>query len=103
MSFNLATMLRESATAAPDKPLVHINDLSFTYAQVDEIPSRVASALLGLGLQQGVDADQPASFPCPPSRSPSSSTRSLSGERETSRPLVLTRASFSNVQPTATL
>jgi hypothetical protein len=66
MSLNLATMLRESATAAPDKPLVHINDLSFTYAQVDEIPSRVASALLGLGLQQGVDAAQPASFPCPP-------------------------------------
>ncbi len=32
MSFNLATMLRESATAAPDKPLVPINDLSLTYA-----------------------------------------------------------------------
>ena len=70
MSLNLATMLRESATAAPDKPLVHINDLSFTYAQVDEIPSRVASALLGLGLQQGVDADQPASFPLPPAAAP---------------------------------
>jgi len=25
-------MLRESATAAPDKPLVPINDLSLTYA-----------------------------------------------------------------------
>ena len=53
MSFNLATMLRESATASPDKALVHVNDLSFTYAQVDEISGRVASALLGSGLQRG--------------------------------------------------
>jgi long-chain acyl-CoA synthetase len=53
MSFNLATMLRESATATPDKPLAHINDLSFSYAQVDEISGRVASALLALGLEPG--------------------------------------------------
>jgi long-chain acyl-CoA synthetase len=53
MSFNLATMLRESAVAHPDKPLVHINDLSFSYAQVDEISGRVASALLALGLERG--------------------------------------------------
>jgi long-chain acyl-CoA synthetase len=53
MSFNLATMLRESATAHPDKPLVHINDLSFSYAQVDEISGRVATSLLALGLEPG--------------------------------------------------
>jgi long-chain acyl-CoA synthetase len=53
MSFNLATMLRESATANPDKPLVHINDLSFSYAQVDEISGRLATSLLGLGLERG--------------------------------------------------
>jgi long-chain acyl-CoA synthetase len=53
MSFNLATMLRESATANPDKPLIHINDLSFTYAQVDEISGRLASSLMGLGLERG--------------------------------------------------
>ncbi len=53
MSFNLATMLRESALANPDKPLAHVNDLSFSYAQVDEISGRVASALLGLGLEPG--------------------------------------------------
>jgi len=53
MSFNLATMLRESATANPDKPLCHVNDLSFTYAQVDEISGRVATSLLGLGLERG--------------------------------------------------
>jgi long-chain acyl-CoA synthetase len=53
MSFNLATMLRESADAHPDKPLIHINDLSFSYAQVDEISGRLASSLLGLGLARG--------------------------------------------------
>src|SRR4051812_37102847 len=53
MSFNLATILRESANATPDKPLAHIGDLSFSYAQVDEISGRVAGALLGLGLQPG--------------------------------------------------
>jgi long-chain acyl-CoA synthetase len=53
MSLNIATMLRESAAANPDKPLCHINDLSFTYAQVDEISGRIASALLATGLQRG--------------------------------------------------
>jgi long-chain acyl-CoA synthetase len=53
MSFNLATMLRESAKANPDKPCIHINDLSFTYAQIDEISGRLASSLLGLGLERG--------------------------------------------------
>ena len=53
MSLNIATMLRESADANPDKALCHINDLSFTYAQVDEISGRVASALLATGLQRG--------------------------------------------------
>jgi long-chain acyl-CoA synthetase len=53
MSLNVATMLRESAVANPDKPLCHINDLSFSYAQVDEISGRVASALLATGLQRG--------------------------------------------------
>jgi long-chain acyl-CoA synthetase len=53
MSLNVASMLRESAVANPDKPLCHINDLSFTYAQVDEISGRVASALLATGLRRG--------------------------------------------------
>ncbi|MEO6205782.1 MAG: long-chain fatty acid--CoA ligase [Mycobacteriales bacterium] len=53
MSFNLAIMLRESANAHPDKPLVHINDLTFSYAQVDELSGRLATSLLGLGLQRG--------------------------------------------------
>ena len=53
MSFNLATMLRESRDAKPDRPLCHISDLTFSYAQVDEISGRVASALLGTGLRRG--------------------------------------------------
>ena len=53
MSFNLATTLRESRNAKPDHPLCHISDLTFSYAQVDEISGRVASALLGLGLRRG--------------------------------------------------
>ena len=32
MSLNVATMLRESAAANPDKPYWLVNDLSFTYA-----------------------------------------------------------------------
>jgi long-chain acyl-CoA synthetase len=53
MSFNLATILRESRLSHPDKPLCHIADLTFTYTQVDEISGRVASSLLGLGLKPG--------------------------------------------------
>jgi long-chain acyl-CoA synthetase len=53
MSFNLATILRESARTAPDKPLLHIGDQSLTYAQVDETSGRVASALLARGLDPG--------------------------------------------------
>src|SRR4051794_4874855 len=53
MSFNLAIMLRESSNAHPDKPLMHINELTFSYAQTDEISGRIASALLGRGLERG--------------------------------------------------
>jgi long-chain acyl-CoA synthetase len=53
MSFNLATILREPRKEHPDKPLCHINDLTFTYAQVDEVSGRIAASLLRLGLQRG--------------------------------------------------
>ena len=53
MSFNLATILRESRLAHPDKPLCHIADLTFSYAQVDEISGRVATSLRALGLERG--------------------------------------------------
>ena len=48
MSFNLAIMLRESAKANPDKPLMHINDLSFTYAQVDDLAAAAARDRLAI-------------------------------------------------------
>ena len=53
MSFNLATIRRESADLVPDKALVHAGDAALTYAQVDEISGRVAASLLALGLQRG--------------------------------------------------
>src|SRR3954469_6981809 len=53
MSFNLATILRESARTAPDKPLLHFGDQSLTYAEVDETSGRVASPLLARGLEPG--------------------------------------------------
>ncbi|MFB7715380.1 long-chain fatty acid--CoA ligase [Streptomyces sp. NPDC056105] len=53
MSFNLATALRESRVANPDKPLCHFADMTFSYAQVDEISGKVANSLLSLGLQRG--------------------------------------------------
>ena len=53
MSFNLATMLRESATAHPEKTLVSFLGNEITYAQVDEMSGRVASGLLQLGLERG--------------------------------------------------
>ncbi|KAA9153510.1 long-chain fatty acid--CoA ligase [Amycolatopsis acidicola] len=53
MSFNLATMLTESRSGSPDKPLCHFGDLTFSYAQVDEISGRVAASLRGLGLARG--------------------------------------------------
>jgi long-chain acyl-CoA synthetase len=53
MSLNLARILRDSATAAPDKPLVHVAGRTFTYGQIDEMSGRVAASLLGLGLRPG--------------------------------------------------
>jgi long-chain acyl-CoA synthetase len=53
MSFNLATILRESRKALSDKPLCYFGDLAFSFAEVDEISGRVAASLLDLGLRRG--------------------------------------------------
>ena len=53
MSFNLATMLRESTLAHPDKPCVIIGDRTLTYAQVEHQAGLVAGNLLALGLEPG--------------------------------------------------
>jgi long-chain acyl-CoA synthetase len=53
MSFNLAIVLRQSRNAHPDKPLCHIADQTFSYAQVDEISGRIAASLRNLGVRRG--------------------------------------------------
>ncbi|MDT8913407.1 long-chain fatty acid--CoA ligase [Amycolatopsis sp. PS_44_ISF1] len=53
MSFNLATMLRETASAAPDQDFLRFPDGALTYAEVDEASGRVASALRARGLRPG--------------------------------------------------
>lgn len=53
MSFNLATMLTQSAATHAAKPMVHFGDRSFTYAEVDDLSGRVASYLEALGLTRG--------------------------------------------------
>ena len=77
MSFNLASILRESATADPDKPLMHVaGHTSLSYAQVDELSGRVAASLLGLGLQPGQTvAVQLPNIPAVPVRRTSVSSR----------------------------
>jgi len=53
MSFNLATILRESAAKDPTRPLLTFGDAALSYAQVDEDSGRVASSLRALGLEPG--------------------------------------------------
>src|SRR3954449_7033157 len=53
MSFNLATILRESAAASPDRPLLRIGSLELSYRQVDEMSGLVAAGLRAAGLQRG--------------------------------------------------
>ena len=53
MSFNMAVVLRESRNAHPDKPLCHIADQTFSYAQVNQISGRIAASLRNLGVRRG--------------------------------------------------
>jgi long-chain acyl-CoA synthetase len=53
MSFNLAAMVRESALAKPDVPVVRFAGESLTFQQLDDDSGRVASALLARGLRPG--------------------------------------------------
>lgn len=53
MSFNLATILRESRNAHPDRPLCHVGNQTFSYAEVDQVSGRVASGLERLGIRPG--------------------------------------------------
>ncbi len=53
MSFNLATILRESALARPDKPMLRLGPLTLTYGQVDVLSGQVAAGLRAAGLRRG--------------------------------------------------
>jgi long-chain acyl-CoA synthetase len=53
MTFNLATMLRESATSTPERVLVRLGERAVTYREVDADSDRVAASLLALGLVPG--------------------------------------------------
>lgn len=53
MFLNLAMILRESARAHPDAPLLHLGDRAWTHREVDAIAGRVAAGLLARGLRRG--------------------------------------------------
>ncbi|HEX6443478.1 MAG TPA: long-chain fatty acid--CoA ligase [Streptosporangiales bacterium] len=50
MSFNLATMLRESAAAGPDRPCLLFAGRPVTYGELDELSTAFARGLRALGL-----------------------------------------------------
>ncbi len=53
MSFNLATMLRESALARPDKVAVMLDQVRLDYRSVEALSNQVAGALRDAGVQRG--------------------------------------------------
>ena len=53
MSLNLATMLRESARAKPDKTAVILDALKLTWAQVDALSNQLAGGLRASGVRAG--------------------------------------------------
>jgi long-chain acyl-CoA synthetase len=53
MSFNLATILTESALAAPNDPVMRFGGTTTTYATLDETSSRFGEGLLAAGFAPG--------------------------------------------------
>ena len=53
MSFNLATILRESARRTPDSTVLRFGGSSLSYAELDELSSRCARGLRAQGLAPG--------------------------------------------------
>ena len=51
--FNLATILRESAAKAPDKPVTLLDGNPMTYAELDQASDRLAAGLLEQGITPG--------------------------------------------------
>ena len=53
MSLNIATVLREAASAQPDKPCLVLGPTTVSYRDVDTQSARLAAGLLELGLERG--------------------------------------------------
>jgi long-chain acyl-CoA synthetase len=53
MTFNLATILNETAKAMPDRPACKFGGTSMTYAELDEASGRFAAGLRAAGLDTG--------------------------------------------------
>ncbi len=53
MSFNLATILTETAAATPGAPVCRVNGSTVTYRELDEMSGRFAAGLDALGLAPG--------------------------------------------------
>jgi long-chain acyl-CoA synthetase len=51
VSFNLATILRESRRANPGKPLCHVGDRTLSYGDVDQVSGCIATSLSRLGIK----------------------------------------------------
>ena len=51
--FNLAVILRESATASPGKPAIRYDGGQMTYAELDAASDAVAEGLTGIGVGPG--------------------------------------------------
>ncbi len=53
MSLNIASLVRESAKAYPDKPALLFDDDALTFAEVDDLSDRLAHGLRARGLRPG--------------------------------------------------
>jgi long-chain acyl-CoA synthetase len=53
MSLNLASILRESAAANPNKVAVMLDDFKLTYAELDKLSNQIAQGLADAGLKPG--------------------------------------------------
>ncbi len=53
MSFNLATILRETAAVTPDATVCHAGGTATTYQQLDEVSGRFAAGLAAAGMAPG--------------------------------------------------
>ena len=54
MNFNLAVILRETASATPDKPVAVYDGGQLTYGELDALSDRLAASLEMAGARPGI-------------------------------------------------